>query len=237
VAAVDAVILDVGGVLVVPHPDHVGPALEPFGAAGDVARYERAHYHGVAAIDADGEDSPHPADWTTYQRAYATALGVADHRLDAAVDTLWRALDRRAAELWSWVLPFARPGLAALEATGVPLAVVSNSDGTVEELLAVSGLCQVGPGRGVAVAAIVDSDVVGVAKPDPRIFTYALDALGVEPGRALYVGDTARFDVAGARAAGMQPVQLDPYGLSTRNDHPHVRALADVADLVRPGVG
>jgi putative hydrolase of the HAD superfamily len=78
---------------------------------------------------------------------------------------------------------------------------------------------------------VVDSAVVGVAKPDPAIFGIALDALGVPASRTvLYVGDSLRYDVAGAVAAGLQPVHLDPYGLCPLpSGHPHVRSLAELA--------
>ncbi len=226
---VAAVVLDVGGVLVVPHHEHLAPALAPFGATADPAAYERAHYAGMHAVDLEGDARAHPGDWTAYQLAYAAAVGVAEAHLAEAVGHLDRALDGQAHLVWSKVLDGAAPGLAALAAAGLPIAVVSNSDGTVEELLAATGLCQVGPGPGVDVAAIVDSGVVGVAKPDPRIFSFALGPLGVAAGRALYVGDSALFDVGGARAAGLQPLHLDPYGLCGADDHPHARSLTEVA--------
>lgn len=222
-------VLDVGGVLVVPHHEHLAPALVPYGATTEPAAYERAHYAGMHAVDVEGDARPRPGDWTAYQLAYASAVGVAEDHLAEAVGHLDRALDGQAHLVWSKVLDGAAPGLAALAATGLPLAVVSNSDGSVETLLAVAGLCQVGPGPGVAVAAIVDSEVVGVAKPDPRIFSFALDPLGVAPERALYVGDSALFDVGGARAAGLQPLHLDPYGLCRATDHPHARSLTEIA--------
>jgi hypothetical protein len=49
---------------------------------------------------------------------------------------------------------------------------------------------------------VVDSALFGAEKPDPAIFRAALDALGVDPGEALYVGDLYEVDVLGARAAG-----------------------------------
>ncbi|MBC3844494.1 hypothetical protein GXW82_43210 [Streptacidiphilus sp. 4-A2] len=68
--------------------------------------------------------------------------------------------------------------LSRLAASGVSVAVVSNSDGTIEETLGSLGLCQVGPGRGVPVAGIIDSHVLGVEKPDPEIYRTALDVCG-----------------------------------------------------------
>jgi len=57
---------------------------------------------------------------------------------------------------------------------------------------------------------IVDSARVGFSKPDPRIFVTAVEALGIEPGRAVMVGDSLARDMAGARAAGMAHIWLTP---------------------------
>jgi FMN phosphatase YigB (HAD superfamily) len=57
---------------------------------------------------------------------------------------------------------------------------------------------------------IVDSARVGISKPDPRIFMQAIDALGIEPGRAVMVGDSLARDMVGARAAGMAHIWLTP---------------------------
>jgi putative hydrolase of the HAD superfamily len=57
---------------------------------------------------------------------------------------------------------------------------------------------------------IVDSARVGLSKPDPRIFVTAVEALGIEPSRAVMVGDSLARDMAGARAAGMGHIWLTP---------------------------
>ena len=66
--------------------------------------------------------------------------------------------------------------------------------------------------NGEGLEFVVDSQVEGVEKPDPRIFRIALERLGVAASRALYVGDIRAVDEAGARAAGMHFVLIDPYG-------------------------
>jgi putative hydrolase of the HAD superfamily len=53
----------------------------------------------------------------------------------------------------------------------------------------------------------VFSSEVGVRKPHPEIFRRALEALGVEPERALFVGDRLYEDVRGAGELGMTTVQ------------------------------
>ena len=63
---------------------------------------------------------------------------------------------------------------------------------------------------------MVSSAAVGAAKPDPAIFTAALERAGARPEDAVHVGDSLEKDVAGARAAGIRPVLLcrdgDPPG-------------------------
>ena len=56
--------------------------------------------------------------------------------------------------------------------------------------------------------AVVVSGDVGVKKPDPAIFTPALEQTGLTTDEALFVGDSPEDDVAGARAAGLQPVLI-----------------------------
>jgi HAD superfamily hydrolase (TIGR01549 family) len=54
--------------------------------------------------------------------------------------------------------------------------------------------------------AIVVAGDVGIYKPDARIFHILLDRLNVNPVEALYIGDSYRMDVVGAKEAGMQSV-------------------------------
>jgi putative hydrolase of the HAD superfamily len=223
----DAVILDVGGVLLVPHFETVNPALEPFGKVLDPEGAERAHYFGARALDqADDERD-------AYIRAYAVAAGVPEDRADEAAERIWRVWAQPNLEVWRQHVRGSLDGLRRLGIAGVKLGIISNSDGTVEEQLRRGEICQVGEGLGVPVLAIIDSGVVGVSKPAAEIFRHALDPLDVKPEKALYVGDTVRYDVRGARAAGLLPVHFDPYELcAERADHAHVHRLAEVVPMV-----
>jgi HAD superfamily hydrolase (TIGR01509 family) len=62
------------------------------------------------------------------------------------------------------------------------------------------------------VDALVVSEAVGISKPDPGIFTVALERLACEPSSAVMVGDAWRTDVAGARAAGIRPIWFNRSG-------------------------
>ena len=107
-------------------------------------------------------------------------------------------------QLWSYVLPGVRESLRDFAAMGLKMVVVSNSDGTVEQLMYESGLRSF-------FYAVVDSHVVGYAKPDPRIFEHALALSGSNANRTLHVGDMYYADIVGAEAAGIRAVLLDPF--------------------------
>jgi putative hydrolase of the HAD superfamily len=226
---VEAVFLDVGGVFHLPDHEIVSAALRRAGVVGplDPAVLDRAHYAGAKALEVWPQGDVHTGLWAAYERAYAVEAGVPEDRLDGAVAELDVAFAEKG--VWSRLAAGSMDGLHALAATGVTLAIVSNSDGTLEERLRAEGICQVGPGTGVPMAIVIDSDAVGVAKPDPAIFRIALEATGVAPDRALHIGDTVGADVDGALAAGVRPVHLDPYGFCSDDSHPHAPDLSTVA--------
>jgi putative hydrolase of the HAD superfamily len=125
--------------------------------------------------------------------------------------------------LWSGIADDTHDALGRLKRAGLRLGVVSNSDGRVEEALAAAGLTQY-------FDVIVDSTVAGVEKPDPAIFRAALDALGVPPEEALYVGDMYEVDVVGANAAGMPAVLIVPPGAPRPPGCAAIGSLRELAD-------
>ena len=227
-----AILLDAGGVLVFPQPDLLLPPLRTAGVSADVAALERAHYRAMAIQDVATAEPAAGTWWREYLVRYLAACGVADDRCG---DLAAEVAEATRGQAWTHVGTGALAGLRALAALGLPMGVVSNSDGTVQAELRRLAVCSVPDGSqaaGVPVGVVVDSAVVGVAKPDPAIFRIALDALGMPTGASvLHVGDSLRYDVAGARAAGLQPVHLDPFGYCPAPDgHPHVTSLAMLAE-------
>ncbi len=69
------------------------------------------------------------------------------------------------------------------------------------------------------------SGEVGVAKPDPQIFSLALQQLGVSPQQAVYVGDSLEFDLQGAYAAGIDFVWLNRQATPLPPDLPAPHAI------------
>jgi putative hydrolase of the HAD superfamily len=242
VAALSAILLDAGGVLIFPEHDRFLPLLRAAGFDPDLPTLERAHYLAMAVQDAADLVPTQANWWRDYLMTYLGACGVPEDQRAALATEVDEGLKGHG---WAHVGIGAVEGLRALAALGLPMAVVSNSNGTVENDLRRLGVCYAADPKdpedpedpaelsGVKVGIVLDSAAVGVAKPDPAIFTMALDALGVPPSRAvLYVGDSLRYDVAGALAAGLQPVHLDPYGLCPAPDgHPHISRLTDLLAL------
>jgi putative hydrolase of the HAD superfamily len=215
-----SITLDANGVLLVPDPSFLRRVLAMFDCEPDDQTCIRAHFEVMCLLDAAAEP-----DYDALHRSFAGSLGVPPQHLDSAgpmVAEVYRGTP--------WVpAPGAVDALRRLATRGYRMAVVSNTvHGGMEALLDRTGLCSVS-GSGVRVAAVLDSEVVGLRKPDRRIFEMAIAALRTTPDDCLHVGDSVVDDVRGARAAGLTPVHVDPLGLCSDRDHVHTPSLAVLA--------
>jgi putative hydrolase of the HAD superfamily len=107
--------------------------------------------------------------------------------------------DQPRSNLWRTPIPGMIELVRELNALGVPVSVLSNSEGRLAELVD-----ELDWSRDLAI--VIDSGRVGIAKPDPAIFRLAADALGVPVERVLHVGDSLRADVEGALGAGASAI-------------------------------
>jgi putative hydrolase of the HAD superfamily len=90
-------------------------------------------------------------------------------------------------------------------------------------------------GLGDAFETVVHAGYDTAPKPDPEPFERALGALGVDPERAVHVGNSHRSDVAGGRAAGVRAAWLpDAAASSVDTDPEPTYTLASMADLHAP---
>jgi FMN phosphatase YigB (HAD superfamily) len=132
----------------------------------------------------------HP--WHALMATLLAGAGIADPEL---VDWLWREQPR--VNLWRRPIPDMVALARELAAAGVAVAVLSNSEGRLAELLEEIGLAD-------PFAAIIDSGRVGIEKPDRRIFEHALARTGAAAG--IHIGDSWTADVEGALGAGWRAV-------------------------------
>lgn len=102
------------------------------------------------------------------------------------------------------------PVLEALSAR-FPIVLVSNFYGNIETVLEDFGVRKF-------FGAIIESAVLGIRKPDPRIFEHGVKALGLLPSETLVIGDSYRKDIAPAEAIGCQAIWLKGKGWTEEED-------------------
>ena len=118
----------------------------------------------------------------------------------------------------------AAKALQSARAAGLVVGVISNSNGSVRLALERAGLA-------AYLDFVIDSSVVKVAKPDPRIFRLGLEAAGTRPDTTVYIGDSYFVDVVGARQAGLGAVLFDPGRVSDARDCVVATGLSDAVAL------
>lgn len=198
-----AALFDVGNTLILSSPRHwlfplleewnlkpkreVRPALERAFALYNARHLEAKTLEGALALRRD------------FHRTLFEGLGLEEEAEEIAQYLIQNWQDPR---LWP-LAPHAREVLEALRARGYRLAVVSNWDATLPQILDLLGLSPYFDHLAV-------SALSGVAKPDPRLFQEALLALGVD--RAAHVGDSEE-DRLGAEALGLPFLRVDHLGL------------------------
>ena len=200
----------------------------------------RVGSRGVTA-DASALRAAEPAAWQHYDAL--VEAGELDH------PALWRALMTRlltgaaargdvgAAVEWLYAQQpvanlFRRPIAGMVElarelaASGARVAVLSNSEGGLAELLAEIGIAD-------AFELIVDSTRVGLAKPDPRIFELVLAHVGVAAADAacVHIGDSWAADVVGALGVGWRAVWFGRHARAVADSR--VSVARDAAEVAR----
>jgi HAD superfamily hydrolase (TIGR01509 family) len=215
-STLDAVVFDAGGTLVRLDFEWISGMLAELGAHATPEQLRRGEVLGRRRYDAAATAPramapgvPHPplgsvAPIEAYWSGMLEAAGCRHPVLEEAIERM-HARQHSDDFLWARPMEGARATLDALPALGLRACCVSNSDGRAEAHLVRYGVRE-------GLEFVVDSQVVGIEKPDPRIFGIALDRMGVPPDRALYVGDIRSVDEHGARAAGMHFVLIDPFG-------------------------
>ncbi|HEX5413508.1 MAG TPA: HAD-IA family hydrolase [Terriglobia bacterium] len=227
-----AIFLDAGYTLLFPQVEKLAQDLESAGFPARVEQFHQAERAGKKKLDEvlwpqirNGR-IPRTTNHVFWEQ-YLTALM---DQLRPPAEARKEVIDRvlggfRDIHTWSKVLPDTIPTLQKLKSAGYYLAVISNSDGTVEGELQRAGLHDY-------LEFVIDSSVVGVEKPHPEIFELALNRAGFKPHESIYVGDTHPIDIGGAELAGLRGVLIDRVGAYPDAQCPRITSISELADLV-----
>jgi putative hydrolase of the HAD superfamily len=189
---------------------------------------------GMLGVDPDAFRGAYRDSWTErlVQWSVEETIRILAARLGTTLtddDAVARAAAHRrglAARVLASVDPGTLQVLDELRAGGARLALVSNATAEAAEAWSSCALA-----RRFDVA--VFSCVLGVGKPDPRIYLAAAEGLGVGPEACEYVGDGADGELAGAAAVGMRVVRT----VEHKDTDPSWRGpvIRSLEDLIRQG--
>jgi putative hydrolase of the HAD superfamily len=220
---IKALMFDFGGTLAFLDYELLAREFSREGRQLDALKLEHAEYAGRAAIDkhlmSAGNSNATAAAYELFFRGWMTAAGIPEEEFREHADRF--AAIHREATLWRVVRPGTFEALEQFKSQGYKLAVVSNAEGQVEGDAKRFGLAKY-------FDVIIDSHIVGVAKPDPRIFQIALERLGVGPDEVKFTGDIYSVDVVGARAAGIEARLVDQHDRYTWVEHEKIRHIGEL---------
>ena len=222
-----AVLFDAGNTVVLMNYAVVAEALAAEGFHADEARVQEAEYRARVRLDpilARRNSTESPKIFQTYMRFICEGMGA---EWGTAAERAFRRIAEynRQHNLWNRPNPQASAVLERLQQFDLALGMISNSGGTIEQIITNHGLAPY-------FRFVLDSQIVVVEKPDPRIFQMALERAKATPAEAVYIGDLYSIDVVGSRAAGLDAILLDPAGLWGHVDCPRAKDLSEAAHIV-----
>ena len=230
---IKAITFDVGSTLLFPDPPEDVVMQRALASLGhDVVLESITPYIETMYVEVyENELKTHPdfwADddtsrdlWYAMYRWLATQLGFADIKEELATFVYQAYLSADNWSLYDEVIP----ALEALKARGIRMAVISNWDGNLPQLL-----------QDIDIAKYFDtittSALVNLRKPDPRIFALTLDNLSLKPFEIMHVGDNVEADGFGAREAGVETIIIDRERRYTGSDFKSIQSLLELVALI-----
>ncbi|MEJ5350857.1 MAG: HAD family hydrolase [Melioribacteraceae bacterium] len=91
------------------------------------------------------------------------------------------------------------------------LGIISNFYGNIETVLEELTIKKI-------FTSIIDSAVVGIRKPDPKIFELALNKLDIRPNDAVMIGDSYNNDIVPAKSVGCKTIWINNKGWSVTQE-------------------
>ena len=226
-ATIRAVVFDAGHTLLEADYGQLTAYLGSRGHACDEAAVRDAEQRARMRLDVEraAQTTPGRTGEGRYVRYLVENLGIQDDAERKAIAD-WRRAFNVPIGLCHQADPQAVAAIRRARALGLVVGVISNSNGSVRRALEIAGLAD-------DLAFVIDSTVVGIAKPDPRIFALGLEATGTTAAETLYVGDSYFVDVVGARRVGWQAVLFDPGSVWDKRDCPVITGLAAAVEHAR----
>ena len=79
---------------------------------------------------------------------------------------------------------------------------------------------------------ITNSEMVGVKKPNPRIFSFALESAKAQIDESIMIGDSLEADIEGADQIGMDTIYFDYRNLNNTNGYKRITKLKSIKDYL-----
>jgi len=230
------VIFDLDGTLRFNRPSYVeafyNHAVQlgaPDGAVKRMRALRWTHYYWAQSGELSLDRQTYPGDgadfWLNYAVRSLRAFDCPEPCLQD-IATQVHAYMTRQHQPVAWIPPEVPETLQALKSAGYRLALVTNRSRPCDDELADLGLLDF-------FELSLTASQAGAWKPDPGIFSLALQRLGAEAEASIYIGDNYFADVVGARRAGLQPVLLDPQAVFPDADCPVIRSIEELQALAR----
>ncbi|WP_375235602.1 YjjG family noncanonical pyrimidine nucleotidase [Winogradskyella sp.] len=80
-------------------------------------------------------------------------------------------------------------------------------------------------------STVTNSEMVGVKKPNPKIFNFAMDLANAKPDHSVMIGDSLEADIKGAINVGMQALYFDYKNLDYNDSYQRITHLSALKDL------
>ncbi|MCD4691112.1 HAD family hydrolase [bacterium] len=221
------VFFDAGNTILFPDYEIYRRIVADLGGDASLDDVMAAEAHARAAFDAAVSAAPGKnvyGFWGVFYEPFYVHLGL---RGDAVEEAIGRTRAANDIDPGIWRIPVDgfHDVMDELDRRAIVTGIISNSDGRLEERMSQIGIRD-------RFSFLIDSWIIGVSKPEPRIFEEALKIAPLPPDEVIYVGDYYEVDVVGARAVGMHAALFDPYGAYTDADCAMMKQFADILGIV-----
>ena len=230
---ISGIIFDYGGTIDA-HGDHWSEIIyDGYKAAGfaiDKELFKEAYVHAERTLAKERHIFPQHNFGNLMRIKIAIEFGYLESKMGAIEksEELQKAISDYCYEAARQSVEEAKPVLEKLRER-YPLVLVSNFYGNIETVLQDFGVHKY-------FQAIIESAVLGIRKPDPRIFEHGVKALGLLPPQVLVIGDSYRKDIEPAEKLGCQAIWLKGKGWTAEEDaqlHPNtIYKLDEILQLL-----